>query len=381
MDELFAAVDAALASSDPGETLDLLAREFRAGGRYDLLFEARNMRQRFQLGLPLVQTGPLNLPEDLRPAYEESALAAAREAGELYLAAGDIPAAYRYFRAIGDPAPVAAAIENSDPGEKLEEVIAIAFQEGVHPAKGLELILKNHGMCRAITSFGMYAVEKDRERCMDLLVRELHAEIVERMSRAIEQREGAAPPARTLPELMAGRDWLFGEYDYYVDTSHLTSVIPYCLEVTGKETLRLIDELCQYGARLSSTFAFKGNPPFENGYEDYGHYVKALIGDRREEHIGHFHEKAGNADPETVGSAPAQVLVGLLSRLERHAEALDVFLEYLRDEDPAWLRCPNALQLCYAARDYERMRRIARDRGDVLSYAAAAALSSGKGRA
>jgi hypothetical protein len=31
---------------------------------------------------------------------------------------------------------------------------------------------------------------------------------------------------------------------------------------------------------------------------------------------------------------------------------------------------PSALQLCYQARDFARMTELARDRGDLLSYAA-----------
>ena len=375
-DDLFQAVDNAVGSNSSSAALDLLVGEFRETGRYDLLFEVRKMRKRLELGLPLIQAESSNcLPEQLRSVYEQSLIGAAREAGELYLAGGNIPAAYRYLRAIGETQLVAEAIEKADPGEDLENVIAIAFQEGIHPSKGLELILRNHGMCRAITAFATHVVEKDREDCMALLVRELHAEVLQRMRSTIEGREGAAPTGTSLSDLMTGRSWLFGEYDYYVDTSHLTSVIPYCLEVTRENTLRLLDELCEYGRHLSPNFAFHAQPPFEDGYDDYGHYIKAARRQDEEEHVRHFQEKAARADPETVGSAPAQLLVSLLARLGRFQEALDVFLRYLGDEDPVYLQCPNALQLCDAAKDYERMRGLARDRGDVLSYAVAALMA------
>jgi hypothetical protein len=238
-DDLFRTVDAVLDSESPADALEMLAGEFRACGRYDLLFEARTMRKRVDLGLPLVQTEPSSsFPDEVRTVYDQAVIAAAREAGELYLAAGNIPSGWRYLRAIGELAPVAAAIENAQPDEDLDELIAIAFQEGVHPLKGLELILRNQGICRAITALGMQAVEKDREACIDLLIRELHSEAVERIRKTVEQQEGAAPQENCLPGLMQGRPWLFGEYDYYVDTSHLTSLLPYCLEVTKVETLQ-----------------------------------------------------------------------------------------------------------------------------------------------
>jgi hypothetical protein len=337
------------------------------------------MRKRLELGLPLIQTeSSSSFPADRRAAYDDAMIAAAREAGQLYLAAGNIPAGYRYLRAIGETAPVAEAIATAEPQDDLEEVIGIAFQEGVHPVKGLELIFRHHGMCRAITAFGMYAVEKDREACIALLVRELHAEVVERMSRTIEQQEGARPAAASIPELMAGRDWLFGEYDYYVDTSHLTSVIPYCLEVSDAEMLRLLQELCEYGQHLSPTFAFKAQPPFEDGYADYGRYIKAVRGVDVDEQVRHFREKAEQADPEVAGSAPAQTLVNLLVRLERYEQALEVWLTHLAQEDPMYLRCPNALELCYRAGDFGRMRELARERGDVLTYTAASVLEGSR---
>lgn len=375
--DLFFALDEALQSSSPTEALGMLAREFRNSGRYDLLFETRGMAKRLELGLPLIQTeASSTFPDEARAVYEETMVSAAREAGQLHLQAGNIPAGFRYLRAIGEVEAVTAAIENCQPGSDLEDVIAIAFQHGAHPAKGLELILQNHGMCRAITAFGMHAVEKDRQQCLALLVTALHTEILERMRRAIEAQEGTAPEAETLSELMAGRDWLFGEWDYYVDTSHLMSVIPYCLEVTNTETLQRLDELCEYGRRLSPNFAFRAEPPFENGYVDYGHYVKAVLGVEVEEHLAHFEAKAAQADPETEGTEAAQLLVALLARLHRYGEALDVFSRYLRDVEPMYLRCPGETQLCYAAANYERLRQTARDRGDILTYMAATVLRS-----
>ena len=97
---------------DPDAAFDLLAAKFLAEKQYARLFETRLMRRRRELGLPLIHNGGLDeIPADQRPAYEEAFINAAREAGGLFLADGDIPRAWSYFRAIGEPAPVAAAIE------------------------------------------------------------------------------------------------------------------------------------------------------------------------------------------------------------------------------------------------------------------------------
>jgi hypothetical protein len=101
-------------------------------------------------------------------------MAAAREVGGLFLADGDIPRAWPYFRAIGDSAPVAADIEKLQPQENQEPVIEIALHERVHPRKGFELILGNYGICRAITFLEQYPDRKTREDCIRLLVRTLH---------------------------------------------------------------------------------------------------------------------------------------------------------------------------------------------------------------
>lgn len=330
------------------------------------------MKKHLELRLPLIQTEATSeFPAGKRADYDQAVIEAARETGLLALENGNIARAWPYFRAIGEFAPVVAAIEMVQPGEGLEEIIGIAFQEGVHPAKGMELILAQHGMCRAITSFGMYPVRTGRAECIAMLVSKLHGEVVERITAAIESQEGARPDTRSLPEMLAGRAWLFGEYDYYVDTSHLLSLLPYCVEVSDHETLRLFHELCEYGKRLSQMFQNRGQPPFEEPYVDYGHYVRALLGEGTDDGVAHFRKKVEESDPEEVGPAPAQVLVNLLVRLGRYEEALEVSLKRLSEYDPAEVACPSALQLCHLAKNYDRLKELARSRGDLLSYVAA----------
>ena len=363
--DLFPALDELLASNDAAASLDFLIESFRASGDYGLLFEARLMKKRHELGLPLIQTD--SVPDD---AYQAAVVEAARESGRLFLAAGNIERAWPYFRAVSETQPIADAIAQLEPREGLEGVIGIAFQEGVHPLKGLELIMAQHGMCRAITAFGMQAVTKDREKCIAFLATSLYREIVERIGRAIEAQEGALPLSHSLPELMEGRPWLFGDWDYYVDTSHLNSIIPYSVEVTDPDVLTALHELCEYGKHLSPRFHSAGNPPFENQYEAYDHYIQALLGNNVEEHIDYFRRKVQDCDAEVAGDAPARTLVKLLVTLNRPAQALDVLLRDVFEDAPYGVPVPSALQLCYQSKDFTRMAELARDRGDLLSYAA-----------
>jgi hypothetical protein len=371
MEDTLAQLDAVLGEGDAAAGVEFLIARFREEREWPLVFEARLMKKRLEMGLPMIQTGDSSeFPEGLRPGYEAAMVEAAREVGHGFLEMGSIARAWPYFRAIGETGPVAEALERVTPAEdEVDAVVAIAFQEGVAPAKGLEILLQQHGMCRALTTFGMYTVQKERDRCIDLLTRSLHAEIVSRMGAEIEAREGARPATKNLIEMMEGRPELFGEYDYYVDTSHLVTLLPYALEVTDAETLGLFHELCEYGKRLAPGFHPKGDAPFENPAEDYDEYVLAMLGKDVEARIEHFRKVMAASDPDRVGTAPAQFLVNFLVRLERYGEALDVAMEHLRDERN--LACPSPMQLCRMAQDYDRLKELARERNDLLSYVAA----------
>lgn len=370
-DERFQALDSMLERGEAERSFDLLQQQFRDEGNYPLLMEAKLMQMRHALGLPLIQTESIAaFPPDKQALYEAAFIEAARETGDLFLAAGKIERAWPYFRAIGEPGPVASAIAQVEPGEGIDPIIDIAFQQGVHPVKGLELILGQYGMCRAITSFGMVAVQNGRDDCIRLLTMRLHAELLENLRSVIESNEGSRPETADISELVRDRDWLFGEYSYYVDTSHVVSVVQYSTGTADPGTLTLVKQLCDYGARLSPQFQPRGEPPFDDLFRDYGMHARVLLREEVEQGIAHFRRKVESA-PEYAVTLAAQVLVQLLVRLERYAEALDVSVEYLRDEDPSELMCPTALQLCHMAGDYERLKSLAKERGDLLSYAAA----------
>ena len=370
-DGLFQQLEETLRSAGAGAGFELLAREFLEQKRYPLLFETRLMQKRHELGLPLILAGSLNeLPEAVRPDYEKSMVEVAREVGTLFLRDGDIQRAWPYFRAIGDPAPVAAALEDAEPGDGVENLIEIAFLEGVNPRKGFELILRQYGICRAISYFEQFPGPGGREEALHLLLRTLHAELIERLQRTITRVEGSAPESASVCELMEGRDWLFEGNSYYVDTSHLISILRFSLDLQDPEMLRLAVELAEHGNRLAPMYHYAGDPPFENIYTDHSMYLRALLGEEVDQAIAHFRQKAAGSDPDRTGDGPAQVLVGLLVRVRRYHEAIEVSREYLAQADPARLACPSITQLCQLAQDYGQLASLAREQGDLLSFAA-----------
>lgn len=355
----------------PEKALDRLIGALHDAGEFGLAFEARLMKRRHELGMPLIQTDMIEGAE-----YQQSVVQIARETGESFLAAGNIVRAWPYFRAVGETRPIEDAIQQVENGD--EGVISIAFQEGLHPLKGLELILNQHGMCRALTAFGMTAVQKDRDKCIALLARRLRDEIAENIAATIEAREGSRPPTTSLAELIAGRDWLFGEWDYYTDTSHVLSIVPYGVELRDPAQLALFQELCEYGERLHAQLKSPGVPPFEDQFVAYGHYIQALLGLDTETHLGYFRRQVAECDPDVAGDAPGRTLARLLIALDRIPEALEVVVNHVIEDAPWGTPVPTAIQLSHQAGDFARMRELARERGDAISYAAATILSGGR---
>ena len=374
-DALFAEIERRIKSEGPRAAFDWLTGRLREARDYRSMFEARLMRKRFEMGLPLLQAeGAASLPQAAQTEYQSEMIAAARETGGLFLADGDILRAWPYFRAIGEAEPVVEALDKAaNDREDADGLIAIALQEGVHPRKGIDLVLAKHGMCRAINVLGMFQIQKDRDKCIALLVRGLHEEIVDRMGRAIEAEEGKRPGTKNLPAMMQGREWLFGEWTYYVDTSHLASILPYVPETDDDEILELFLEMCEYGERLSANFHYKGDPPFEDAYEGYGRYASALLGRDVEENVGWFRRKADETDVDRYGDMPRQVLIRLLASVGRYGEAASEMEKLPREAQSEPLTIP---QLLYLSEDYSRLREFARERGDLLAFAAATAARS-----
>jgi hypothetical protein len=366
----FEALDRLLADGGPAAAFNHLAETFRGQKQYPMLFETRLMQTRLELGLPLISGDPASEPSgELRKQYESAFIEAARETGALYLADGEVTRAWPYFRAIGDTRPVAEAIEKAEPGEDFEGVVEIAFHERVNPRKGFELVLRKLGLCRAISFFEQFPGRDGRQASLNLLVSTLYNDLRESLQRTVVRAEGSAPEGAGVLDLITGRDWLFGEYNYYVDSSHLVSILRFAIDLEDRELLRKAVEMAEYGRRLSSMFHFKGDPPFENTYEDYGIYLRALVDEQVDEAVAHFRSKLADA----ADSTPAQMFVLLLVRLKRYGEALDVALEYLRELPPSQMICPSAVQLCQLARDFERLKVVAREQDDLLTYTAAVA--------
>lgn len=365
--DVFSELTQALNGSGAAAAVDLLIQRLEQERRHAEWFQARLMRTRLELGLSLTDS-PDQLPEASRAIYDGAQIETAREAGKRYLEDREILRAWPYFRAVGDHQPMIAAIENLQPSEFSEEILSLSFQEGLNPPKALELLLATSGICRAITVFDQYPDPATWERGLSMIAHSLHQELVQSLKLAINRREGSPPEGGAIPDLIAGREWLFGEYDSYVDASHLFGVLRLALESSDPETLRVCLEMAEYGCCLSASFHAPALPPFDDYCRDHAIYLRALLGQDVDTAIAHFREKA-------VDAFPAEVLVRFLLRLGRPNEAVQVFEQFLLDRDPSFLTCPDLPELCQRAGDFERLQQLSRQRDDPVGFLQAALAS------
>jgi hypothetical protein len=371
--ETFEQLQQAYADGGADRAFELLIETLRAEKDYGALFDALLMKRRYELHIPLLsRQGPADLDKGTRRKYEDAYVVVCREIGELYLADGDILQAWPYFRTIGEPQRVRDVLEQIEDSENMDELINIAYREGAHPRKGFEWILKHYGTCSAITSYEQFPPGVDgKSECGAKLVRQLHEELATTLKNQIEQKEGAAPAANSIPQLLQGRDWLMDPNNYTIDLSHLAAVTRFSVELEDPEALRLGLELADYGSRLPETGHYGMDLSVQDHLRDCAIYLRALLGEEVETGIAHFKKKVIESGPDQGRSGPAQLLVYLFVRLGRFEEAIEASLEYLADvpaEMP--LLCPSIMQLCQMSNNHQRLMELARERGDLLTFAA-----------
>ena len=365
--------------------LEQLIATLKEEKKYHELFDALLLRKRHALGLALVQKGTLgDLPEEKRRALEDEYVDCCRTVGDLYLSEGDLAHAWVYLRTIDETAKVTDALDRLDPAEQRgdrEQLIDVALHQGAHPRKGYELLLKSYGTCNAVTAMDQVLGRispADRTACVGMLVRQIYGDLVESLRadvahRGPEHGEQAVESRESLPqnvtELIAGRDWLFGEHSYHVDASHLAAGVRFSRELAPGADLDRAIELTEYGRRLAPMFQYKSDPPFDKFYEDNGVYLRALRGENVDEAVAHFEQKLQQADDDAKPMCAA-VLVTLLDRLGKSGDAISIALEHLSHVQDAGGGFPTIAELAHRAGEYQGLIEFARQKGDLVSFVA-----------
>lgn len=350
-----------------------LAEHFRSSEHYHELFDLRLLQARLDLGLPAILTKGLDdLEEPLRTRMEDRYLEACREVGHLLLADGRVREGWMYLRPVGDRATVAATLEKLTPqDDNAEQIIEVALYEGVHPRLGFELVLKNFGLCNAITTYDAQMHQRprgERQAVAALLVRQIHGDLVRSLTDHLAKKQGKTPPETTIAALVADRDWLFDDNEYHIDTSHLAAVVRFALVIDDPEVLRLAADLTEYGRRLSSMFQYPGQEPFVDTYPTHALFFRALLGEEVDEAVAYFRGRAEALADSDQGSWPAEVYVALLARLGRIDDAFGAAAQYLAAARTTGFS-PSLLELAQRSGNYSRLLEISRQRGDLLGFA------------
>lgn len=367
--------------------LDALAASLAERKRWHALFDARIIQARVAVGLPPVGM-PGDVPADRRDAFDTRSLAACREAGWPLLDGGQVAAGWMYLRAAAEPAEVAARLATlarpllaaAHDGEEadriLQEILGVVLWDAADPAVGIEIVLATQGTCNAITAYeqAVSRLPAVRQRpAAGVLVAHLHGEVTGNLVHDLEGRGITTPSMATIPTLLDA--FAGGEIGLHVDISHLQSVLRIARVCTAEPTIRRAWELASYACRLPADLAYPGEPPFEDVGEASRLFFGSQIDADVERAVRFFRTAAVRADPG-AGTLPGDVLVLLLSRLGRPAEALHAAVSRPRDEGgmPSPLQAagalPSLVDLAAASGEWDLLRKACRDRGDEITFAA-----------
>lgn len=364
-----------LEESGPEAFFEQLTTELSREKKYHELFDVLLMRSRQRLGLPAILQGSIDdLDEPVRSQVEDAYLESCRHVGGLLLDDGRLREAWMYLRPVGDKQLVAAALDKLTPSEEnLQDMIEISLHEGVSPALGYKLVLENYGTCNAITTYEGAVLGRPRaeqQACAAALLTHLYRELTANVRSDIARQEGAEPAEASLAELIADRDWLFGEMSYHTDTTHLAATVRFARVLEDRDLIAKAFELTEYGKRLSSQFQFPGEPPFQELYPAHGLYFGAQLGKQVDEALSYFEKHARATDVHEEGAGPAEVYIALLARLGRHTDAIRATVELLPPGTRTSGFAPNLHELSRMADDYAPLMHVCRERGDLVSFAA-----------
>lgn len=378
----FERLQAAFASSGPAVAIDKLVAELRQAEDFNSLFYAMLLKKRVELGVSPFPTGASSdLPPHTHEPYEQAIRESARHVGNLYLERGDLPKAWSFFRLIGEPEPIREALTKLQlgPDTDVYPLIEIAWQNGVLPEKGFDLVLDRHGVCSAITMVGgsdLSSNPKLRDYCVSRLVRALHEQLGERVRGDLQARGLPYPPDMSIAQLVGNYPELFSDDAYHIDTSHLSSVVQLATHLPPGPENELARELCDYGQRLAPGLRGGGEAPFDETYDDYLPFLKAVAGQDVDAAIERFRAKAAR-EAEEGATYAAQVFVNLLVRIGREKEALAAAKQFLLHEDERNLICPGVGELARRLGDFETLAEVAKERNDPVQFLAGLIAGSG----
>lgn len=360
--------------------LDAAEKTLIDQGDFHRLFDAKLIRARHRLGLPITQPTSLrNLPEEHEAAFRDAYTAAAREVGQRFLHVGQLPDAWAYFRTINETDSVRAAIERHvadmppEPGPGLDELLNLALYEGAHIVEGLKLLLRTHGTCNTVTAMGQVMPQmtpEERREAAAMMVRNIYTDLQANVRRDVERRQPLVKPNASLRELILGREFLFAEGGYHIDVSHLHSTVSFARHLDRDcPELQMAIELSDYGAQLAEQLRYPGDVPFDDYYVANRHFLNALAGVDVDESMQYFIDRLQQEPDAPDQRMIAFVIADLGQRVDRTNMALEAAVPFLKQmEDPAGF---SFTAYCVGANRFDILESSAREDNDVLRLATA----------
>ncbi|MFO0426411.1 MAG: hypothetical protein ACK526_07580 [Planctomyces sp.] len=371
-------------AKDRDGVLDALEATLMERQEYHRLFDAKLMRVRNRMKLPLAQPTSLNhVPKEKEDEFREAYFSAAREVGSLFLKDQRLADAWAYFRTVGEPEPVRKALEAltipEEPGHERDEILNLALYEGAHVILGLRMLLKSNGTCNTITAIGQLMAQmsqEERNEAARLMVGHLHFDLAFSLRRHIEARMASEGGNEKLPEnaslgsMIEGRSWLFEDGNYHIDISHLHSTTGFARHLkAGDPELPLAIELCEYGRQLDKPLRYPGEAPFEDFYTAHWHFLRAIAGIDVDASLGYFHERLQEDQDAQNQKMTAFVLVDIGQRIGRASQTLEMAGNHLnRLEDPSGFSWSTA---CLNAGRSDLLRKGAEDNDDAVTLSIA----------
>ena len=369
----------AVSSASVGDAiLDAAEKTLTVQSDFHRLFDAKLIRVRHRLGLPITQPTSLrNIPEEHDVAFRDAYTAAAREVGQRFLDAGQLADAWAYFRTINETASVRAAIAKKvaevphEPGAGLDELLNLALYEGAHIVEGLKLLLRTHGTCNTVTAMGQVMPQMtpdERRQAAAMMVRNIYGDLQAHVRRDVERRQPLVKQNASLRELIQGREFLFAEGGYHIDVSHLHSTVSFARHLDRDcPELQLAIELSDYGAQLAEPLRYPSDVPFDDYYVANRHFLNALAGVEVDESMQYFIDRLQREPDAPDQRMIAFVIADLGQRVERTSMALEAAAPFLKQmEDPAGF---SFTAYCVGAKRFDILESSARENNDVLGLA------------
>lgn len=369
-------LERAAEGAGPTEVCRQLVAHCRQQRSYPELFEALKMSARLELGLPPVAlASDEELPEALQEQLEKRLLEACQEVGQGLLSSGRLSEGWMYMRPVGNRSLAAEALRQVQASsDNLEELLHLLVAEAIDIPRGTELSLEMRGICNTITMLEAVVARRGRpqqQAGVGVLVRFVHEQLLASVQADLQRRGWELPQPLTLTAVLDRYPDLLTDGSYHLDTTHIASTVRFARVLDDQQGLQLADDLAAYGERLHSQYQYPSDPPFQDLYRASRSFFGALLGRDVDQGLGWFKQQAEQLDTAEVGTIAVETYVDLLARCQRYLPALHYLLQRMpSDQRPVGI-APSLLELSQLAGDFRPMLAQAKERHDLLGYAAA----------